>query len=966
MTQRRRGVITLFIRFLQRHLPGRGRRPNGRTVSRQEEPPTHTPRTGTQHTAAPCTEAPSGRPGTLRVWPMLPWPVALVILVVLHVLSVILIERLTFNNAPEVYHPAGSPAVVLREQLRRDFPGDEVLTVMFQGDDLFEPDFLRRLDQVVQKLKRDALVDKVITVTTMERISGADDSFAVEPLVDVRKLDGKRVDLLRQRVMADRFAPGTLVSRDGRHMAMVVRPVPLAESSQRLSLSLITAQAINQAGLRGHYAGEAGPVTLDVMQLESIIDDSVRFVPLTVATGLLLMAWVVGRWRPVLLGAIAMSAVVHPTLALIAWTAQPYTMASAILPSLLSAYTVVTLLHLYAGIQRAQRVSETPAAAVSMAFRETLKPGLFNVVTTAAGLISLLLVPIPPVQVFGAAGTFGVLMVFFTVYGLVPPLLRRWPGPAWPQRGSGLGLLGRLAKKVTRVSLRFPWVVIGVAVVAVVATLPLLGKLRVETDLLAFFQPEHRVNVHTRAIETALIGTTSLEVSLLASKNNAFQTLATLREVQRLQKWLEAQPEVDRAASLVEAVEEMHWAMNRERPDFRVLPPNDRLLRQYVLVYDGNDLYELVNRDFQHARVVMNLNVHGTAEIRAVIQRIDAYVRAQPIPGVVVAVGGDGRLLSDQVDLLVDGQLGSFIGAFGQIFLIMAVLWRSPMGAALCMVPNLAPLFFIFVLMGALAIRLDVATVMIASVVLGITVDDTIHLYHGFRRRLQSGASVVFAVARSFEASGRAVMATSIILISQFALFASSDFVPTANFGLMTAAGLAAGLGFELLLLPALLLLWFGRRNAKLPRRATRGRKVRDWPTGDGSGDESQFAATQLMPPPPSRGRMVAESAALAVGAVTTAATPPAPAASAAAGLHVLQCSGETCRARGASAVWKQLQFLRRGPLAGSLRLTRASCLGHCDLAPMARVYPSDVVIGPLTPSNVAEEVTGAIGRAGA
>ena len=896
---------------------------------------------------------------------MLPWPVVVVILVVLHVLSVILIERLTFNNAPEVYHPAGSPAVVLREQLRRDFPGDEVLTVMFQGDDLFEPDFLRRLDQVVRSLQKEALVDKVITVTTMERISGADDSFAVEPLVDVRKLAGARTNALRQRVMADRFAPGTLVSRDGRHMAMVVRPVPLAGSSQRLSLALATAQAINQAGLRGHYVGEAGPVTLDVMQLESIIDDSVRFVPLTVATGLLLMAWVVGRWRPVLVGAIAMSAVVHPTLALIAWMDQPYTMASAILPSLLSAYTVVTLLHMYAGIQRAQRVSETPAAAVSMAFRETVKPGLFNVVTTGAGLISLLLVPIPPVQVFGAAGAFGVLIVFLTVYGLVPPLLRRWPGPAWPQRGSGMGLLGRLASKVTRISLRFPWVVIGVAVLSVIATLPLLGKLRVETDLLAFFPPEHRVNVHTRAIEKALIGTTSLELSLLASKNNAFQTLATLREVQRLQKWLEAQPEVDRAASLVEAVEEMHWAMNRERQGFRALPPNDRLLRQYLLVYDGDDLYELVNRDFQHARVVVNLNVHGTAEIRAVIQRIDAYVRAQPIPGVVVAVGGDGRLLSDQMDLLVDGQLGSFIGAFGQIFLIMAVLWRSLAGAALCMVPNLAPLFFIFVLMGALAIRLDVATVMIASVVLGITVDDTIHLFHGFRRRLQSGASVVFAVARSFEASGRAVMATSVILISQFALFATSDFVPTANFGLMTAAGLAAGLGFELLLLPALLLLWFGRGNAKLPRRAPRGRDVYDRSTGHGSGDESRFAATQLMLLPPSRGRMVAEPAVLVVGNVTAAILSARP-TSAAVGPHVLLCSGEACRARGAAAVWRQLQFLRRGPLAGSMRLTRASCLGHCDLAPMAHVYPSDVVIGTLTPSNVAKEVTGAITRAAA
>jgi predicted RND superfamily exporter protein len=61
-------------------------------------------------------------------------------------------------------------------------------------------------------------------------------------------------------------------------------------------------------------------------------------------------------------------------------------------------------------------------------------------------------------------------------------------------------------------------------------------------------------------------------------------------------------------------------------------------------------------------------------------------------------------------------------------------------------VPNLAPLFFIFLVMGATEIALDVATVLIAGVILGITVDDTIHLYHGYQHRIQRGVSPVFAI----------------------------------------------------------------------------------------------------------------------------------------------------------------------------------------------------------------------------
>ena len=887
-----------------------------------------------------------GRADGMRL-PQLSWPLAALAVLALMVSSLLVLSDLRFNNSPEVYYPADAEAVKLRDQLRRDFPSDEVLTVLFRGDDLYEPDFLQRLARLTDTLHRSPDVDRVITVTTMERISGASDGFAVERLVSPQLLRSATPEQVKERVMGDRFAPGALASRDGRHMAMVVRPKALTESGQRLALSLAVARAINDVGLRDHYAGEAGPVTMDVLQLESMLSDTARFLPLTAAVALGLLAWVVGRWRPVVVGALAMGTVVLTTLAAVSLSGRPYTMASAILPSLLAAYTVVTLLHLYAGIQRAQRSTSSAAEAVDEALRETLQPCLFNVVTTSAGLLSLLLVPIPPIQVFGVAGALGTVVVFITVYGLMPPLLRRFPGPAWPQKGSGLGVLGRVARRVTHFSLRYPKSVLLLSVALVALAAPQVMKVQVETDMLAFFAPEHRINVHTRLIEETLVGVTSLEISLQAQDRDAFQSVDMLRQVKALQSWLDEQPEVDRSGSMVEVVEEMHWAMNRERPGFRTLPSNDRLLRQYLLVYDGEDLYELVNRDFQHTRIMLNLNVHGTHAIREVIDRIQARLQAQPLPGVKADVGGYGRLLADQIDLLVDGQTRSFAGAFAQIFLIMMLLWRSPKGAALCMVPNLAPLFFIFVLMGALAIRLDSATVMIASVVLGITVDDTIHLFHGFRRRLKQGMSPVFAIARSYEATGRAVLATSAILVGQFMLLALSDFVPTANFGLMTAAGLAAGLAFELILLPALLVLGYGvaRRTSQVGKtRSGKRRTVRDEAdtTRPPRIQPTLPQAPDLIPARETGLRRAAPGMALAAATAASITTT----------RHVLVCKGERCQAEGALAVWRRLRaeqgLLRASSSAVQLRMTRTSCLGPCRHGPVIQVYPEDLLYGPM------------------
>ncbi|NRF66489.1 MMPL family transporter [Aquincola sp. S2] len=894
---------------------------------------------------------------------MVAWPLALVIVILLHAVGGFLALRLTFNNSPQVYYPADAPAIVLRDALRKDFPSDEVLTVLFHGDDLYTEDFLRRLQALSNELRDHPLVDRVTSILTVEKIAGSRDGFSVGPLIEPKAQKKAGPEDAKRRVLADRFVPGTLASRDGRYLAIGVRPKPLADSGQRLQVKIATVLAINRAGLRGHYAGDAGPVTMDVAQLESILRDTATFVPLTVGIGLALLWWVVGRIRPVVIGAVAMSTVVLPVVGAIAAFNQPYTMATAIIPTLLSAYTLATLMHLYAGIQRAQEAGLRRAERLDRAMQETLKPGIFNVLTTGSGLLSLVLVPVPPVQVFGVAGAAGTALVFIVVYGLMPPLLLRWDKHRWPtRRTSGMGLLGRFATRITIFSMRNAKTIIIAALVVLVAGIPAVRAVKVESDLLTFFPPSHPAVRHTQLAESKLMGVTSLEFSLRGQERDSLQNVERLRGIRAFQRWLEEQPEVDRTISMVDLIEEMHWAMNAEQAAFRTLPPTDRLLRQYLLVYDGTDLYELVNRDFQHARILANLHIHGAHEIGEVLARIRKRLEQQPIEGLAVDIGGQGRLFADQINLLVSGQTGSFIGAFVQIFLFMALLWRSFKAAAVCMVPNIAPLYFVFVLMGAIGIYLNMATVMIASIVLGITVDDTIHLYHGYKERLQQGISPVLAIARSFESSGRAVLAISVLLITQFTLLFGSDFIPTSDFGIMTALGLFSGQCFELLLLPPLLLLTDARRRAA-PAAPHAPSEVLD--AGDTllapRSTQMPVGGDTLMPvdgdaPMPLGGDTLMPPAlpALVAAPAPPATAPPAPE-------RVLVCTGDICTIADGELLWERFTRLQAARAAEApeedWRLTRTSCLGLCRLAPVVQLYPAGTYHGKLTPHAVSQLV---------
>lgn len=308
-------------------------------------------------------------------------------------------------------------------------------------------------------------------------------------------------------------------------------------------------------------------------------------------------------------------------------------------------------------------------------------------------------------------------------------------------------------------------------------------------------------------MESELSGVMALEVVFDGPDWDSLQDPGRLQAIQRVQHWLDQRPEVDYSLSLPDLVAEMHWAFNEEDPAYRRIPDDPNLVAQYLFIYDGRDLFDAVDRDFERSRILLNLNAHGARSINALMDDLRGYLEANPPADLEWDMAGMARLFADQERLLIQGQLHSLYAVAAMITLLMLLMWRSVPLTLLSMIPNLAPVAMIFALMGLLGIWLDMATAMIASVAIGIAVDDTIHILHNYRRRRGRGSPVAWALARSFRRSGRAITATTIVLVAQFLLLALSDFQPTAAFGWLTAFGLIAALLFDLLVLPAMLVV---------------------------------------------------------------------------------------------------------------------------------------------------------------
>ena len=746
-----------------------------------------------------------------------PWLAGLLLAAVLLLPGPLLLQ-LTLDNAPESYFPTDAEAVLFDRRVREVFPQDQVLVALFSGDRIFAPEFLERLAALSEELDRDRLVERVLSVSTADHIEPTADGFAVQKLLGAGQVaDDPAAN--RRRALDDRFAPGALVAADGGALALVVRPEPLRDSLQRLKLYGALVKGIEKHQLRGDLSALGGHVALDVEQLRAMIRDLATLIPGTLGIALLLLWWLFRRWLVLLASVACISAVTGCAVAFLVLLGHPFTLITAIVPPLLTALTVAMLMHLFNALANAASRGLAGEARMRAALREVTQPVLFTALTTAAGLLSLMASPIRPIATFGLISAVGTLAGAAIVILLLPPLLLAFDRGPWGRQNPGLRRLDAVTATLLRLALRHPGGVLGIAGIVVLGGITQIPRIEVETDLYRFFRDSHPINQATRTIEERLAGVMPLEVVFSRDDLDALKAPERLAAVARVQDWLDERPEVDYTVSLPDIVEEMHWAFNGGS-GARVLPDSTPLIEQYLLFYDGEDLYDVANPGFTHTRILASLNVHGAGQLNLLLDEFEAMLASHPPADLAWDTSGMGRLFADQERLLIQGQVRSLYVVAAMLAVIMLALWRNLRLASISMVPNLAPVVLIFSLMGALGIWLDMATAMVASVAIGIAIDDTIHMLHGYRERRLAGLRTATALARTVRERGRAIVATTLVLAGQFLLMSLSPFQPTAIFGALTALGLLAALVFDLLVLPALLIVIDRRGGAPGPAPA--------------------------------------------------------------------------------------------------------------------------------------------------
>jgi predicted RND superfamily exporter protein len=531
------------------------------------------------------------------------------------------------------------------------------------------------------------------------------------------------------------------------------------------------------------------------------------FVPITTAVMVLILFAAFRSARAVLLPLLVSGISLGVLFGAMGWAGVPLSAPTMILPPVLLAIGCAYTMHLMAEVDQLRDLHG--GAGVETAVGEVALPIALSGLTTAVGFASAAIVPIEAVQRVGVLGALGTAIACAATIGLGGAVVTLWhaegrnPLLTWLRVHVARGALGWIREQSGLVILL--WVaVLGLGVLGA-------RNLHVESDVVVWFPRGTEVREAYEEIKHRLSGISPLNVVVEAPDGESVTRPDVVLAIEELDEYLSALPEVGKVISVADPLREIHEGFLDAAPGEVALPGEQAAIEQYLLLLEGTDrLGDVITADRQATNILMRVNNNGSRHLLDVAERADDWWREHGVEGFQARTTGIMFEVARAEEAIALGQIQGLGLDVAIIFTILVVALRNLRLAALALIPNALPIGLMFGFMGVSGIPLDLGTVFVSNLAVGIAVDETIHMVTAFARMRERGLPAAEALGSALERVLPALLLTTVLIAAGFLVLAVSEFRFTRNLGLLTAGVMVLCVASNATLLPALLLRFAG------------------------------------------------------------------------------------------------------------------------------------------------------------
>lgn len=735
--------------------------------------------------------------------------IVLLFSLVLIAFTIIGLGRLTADFTYAGYFHKQDQWLVEFDKFEQTFGNDDSIIIAVKNEDgLFNKDSIKLLQKLTDEMWQLPGVIRVDSLTNYQRVYADGDDINVEPLVSPSKTyTSQQIDELKNIALRDEILTGYLISEDASMTLLVGTLRPSA--GEELDITPVveaTRTLVANTELAGHSFHLVGAPLIVQSFAEASEADNAKIIPILLLACILIMYYVLRNAWCVFYAMLIVIFSSIGSLGLAGWLGVQMTSITTVLPQITIGIAVAGCLHILVTYRLAQQNFADKNAAIMYALTKNAKPTLLTALTTAIGFISFQFSDIKTIAELGLAASVSVVYVWVITYLLLSSLLFILPfgynkrKPLNVSKESVNRFVNALSSNKTPVLYLFA-AFIGISLVA--ATM-----VRVDADPIGYFSPDHELRKGVSEIDETIGSARNIEIMIDAGCENCAQKPGFLNKVEKLEDFIENREEVAQVVSIIDILKSTNRALNYGEEANYSLAETQKDIAQQLLFYTmglpkGLSVDNRISGKQDAIRLTVFWRVSSSSKA---LEEITLIKEESNRLGLNSTITGKYSLYQRQESYVVNSFLSSVGVAFLLITLVLWVAFKSLKMSLVALIPNLTPL-----LVGGLGLwlmgeSLNVGTVLVVSITLGIAVDDTLHIITEYQRQKSKGLSNQTAFTEVFSETGVALYGSTLVLVFAFGASLISTFAPFQIFGVLAAAVLITALIIDLTVLPAFML----------------------------------------------------------------------------------------------------------------------------------------------------------------
>jgi len=761
------------------------------------------------------------------------------------------VPQIKMDTSTEGFMHPEDPVLLEYNEFRAQFGRDERVVLAIKSDKIFTLEFLKKLKNLHEEIEQKVpFLDDVTSLYNVRNTRGEGDKLITDDLLEPFPSTQADIVRIKKQAMASHFYKNLLLSEDGTMTTVVLETdayshegekevsdedafaegfddeandtssegekqiveekkfLTDAENHQLLSVVHEIVEKYNSDDFKIYVAGSPAVNNSLKAQMQADMQKFMRITFLIIIVFLFIMF---RRFSAVFYPLLVIVLSLLATVGTMAWTGVSFKLPTQIVPSLLLAVSIGATVHILSiFFDRFNKNSDKKDAIIYTLKHSGLAIAMTSV-TTAIGVGSFYGSEVAPIADLGIFASLGVMISLFLTLTLLPALL--CITQLKPKKQQGVGKFDELMGILALFPIQYyRSIIVGSAILVVVALFA-SSKIELSHNPLYWFQPGQYDRVSTEVIDKSMNGSVTIEVIVDTKQENGWNDPDRLGKLnalsEKLEKYTDDYTHIGKVVSLATIIKETNRALHENKETSYSIPKDANLVSQELLLFENSgsdDLEDVVDSQFSKARITIKLPWTDAVKAYDVLE----YVKmesSKAFPKDKVSTTGMIPLLIHTFAGAVHSSATSYIIAFVLITFMMMFILGSVRIGLLSMIPNLTPIILGLLIMVIKPIPLDMFTLLIGSIAIGLAVDDTIHFMHNFRRYYLETKDAAKAIEYTFYTTGKAMMITSIVLSLGFYAYMMANMISVQNFGLLTGSVILFALLADLLLAPALMMV---------------------------------------------------------------------------------------------------------------------------------------------------------------